>query len=66
MIYFGFHKKEKRVKVTDDKDCLSPDINFFDVFDQPRPKDIISRAKNLEKKGWKVCLDFSDLFYETK
>lgn len=64
-IFVG-EQREGRIKFTTDRDCLSPDIIRFDerIFvDLEQVKD---SAKAFEARGYKVCIDTLDYFYETE
>ena len=54
-----------RIKLTIDKDCLSPDIIRYDERVFPTMPDVMTAAKMLEARGYTVCVDTMDGCYET-
>ena len=63
MYFIGIHKKAKRIKFTDDRDCLSPDIEEFGYI-QRIPSH--QKIEELEAQGVTVCIDTALFFYESK
>ena len=66
VIHIGYQRCLNRYKLTTDVDCLSPDISDYTVRGATDYQQLMSCAKALEAKGYSVCVDTGDLFYETK
>ena len=60
--YLGVNEKEKRMKITDDRDCLSPDLTYFG-----HTKGIpgVKKVAEIEAQGVKLCIDTALFLYET-
>lgn len=64
-LWYGISQKGKRHKITVDKDCLPPDCeHVFEAIPETFEA-IVKKAKMLEQKGIKVCIDLGEEFYET-
>jgi len=63
-VYIG-EQRGGRVKLTTDRDCLSPDIIRFSERVFANEEDVIRSAKALESRGFRVCVDTLETFYET-
>jgi hypothetical protein len=64
IIFTGEHRNG-RMKFTTDRDCLSPDIIRFGERYFPDMQAMIDAAMAYEKRGFNVCIDTEDYFYET-
>jgi len=63
-IYVG-EERDGRTKFTTDRDCLSPQIIRFDERVFPNLEAVKTAAAKLEDRGFAVCIDTEDCFYET-
>jgi hypothetical protein len=63
-IYQG-EQRNGRIKFTTDRDCLAPDLIRFEIRYFPCLTDLQSTAMQLEARGFRVCIDTEELFYET-
>jgi hypothetical protein len=67
-VYVG-ESRGGHIKLTTDKDCLSPDIIRFDERLVPEGVEFIQRLlackDAYERRGFTVCIDTMELFYET-
>ena len=63
-IYQG-EQRNGRVKFTTDRDCLAPDIIRFTQRVFPSLQDVKTEAAKLEDRGFRVCIDTEECFYET-
>lgn len=63
-LYCG-EQRNGRVKFTSDRDCLSPDVIRFSERVFPSMADVKTAAARLEDRGFRVCIDTDDCFYET-
>jgi hypothetical protein len=64
-IFIG-ESRNGRVKLTSDRDCLPPDIIRFSERVFPTMQDVKTAAAKLEDRGFHVCIDTEDCFYETR
>ena len=62
---FEGEQRGGRTKFTTDRDCLAPDIIRFQVRVFPSMEDVKTAAAKLEDRGFRVCIDTDDCFYET-
>ena len=53
------------VKLTSDRDCLSCEIIRFGEHVVVDDADLMAKARLLEQRGFKVCVDTETVFYET-
>ena len=63
-IYQG-EQRNGRIKLTSDKDCLSPDIIRFTERVFVNMEQVKTTAAQFENRGFRVCIDTEDCFYET-
>jgi hypothetical protein len=63
-IYVG-EQRDGRIKFTDDKDCLSPDIIRFEEREFVDNYHLSSTAFAYERRGFQVCIDTQFVSYET-
>jgi hypothetical protein len=63
-LYIG-EQRNGRIKFTSDKDCLAPDIIRFTERVFPTMQDVKTAAAQFENRGFRVCIDTDDCFYET-
>lgn len=63
-IFVG-EQRNGRVKFTTDRDCLAPDIIRFSTYVVPDLDALMGYAKAFEKRGFKVCVDTEETFYES-
>jgi len=63
-LFVGEHRNG-RVKFTSDRDCLSPDIIRFSERVFVDMEQVKTSAAKLEDRGFRVCIDTEDCFYET-
>ena len=64
-IYIG-EQRNGRIKFTDDKDCLAPDIIRFEERTFVDNYDLTSAAFAYERRGFQVCIDTAFVSYETE
>jgi len=62
---FQGEQRNGRIKLTDDKDCLAPDIIRFTERVFPTMEEVKTAAAQFENRGFRVCIDTDDCFYET-
>ena len=62
--YFVGYQKKYRVKITNDVDCLSPDITRFERYNLVSTT-IQELIRWYEVRGYNVCVDTEDCSYET-
>ena len=62
---FVGEQRNGRIKFTSDRDCLAPDIIRFSERVFPSMEDVKTSAAKLEDRGFRVCIDTEDEFYET-
>jgi hypothetical protein len=56
-----------RLKISDDLDCLPPDAWTVERFAWLPFADLVALANLIEgRRGWPVCIDLGDDFYETE
>jgi hypothetical protein len=64
-VYCGYQKKGGRFKLTSNKDCLPPDIDYYSERNLPDMEAVRACVEALERAGFAVCADFGEWFYET-
>jgi hypothetical protein len=62
---FEGEQRNGRIKLTDDRDCLAPDIIRLALRAFATKRDIMDAVRALETRHFCVCLDTADMFYET-
>jgi hypothetical protein len=63
-IFVG-EQRNGRIKLTTDRDTLSPDVIRFSERVFPSMQEVKTAAAKLEDRGFRVCIDADDCFYET-
>jgi hypothetical protein len=63
-LYCG-EQRNGRVKFTSDRDCLAPDVVRVSERVFPSMEDVKTAAAKLEDRGFRVCIDTGECFYET-
>lgn len=63
-IFMG-EQRGGRTKFTSDRDCLAPNIIRFEERVFPNMEAVKTVAAMLENRGFRVCIDTDDCFYET-
>jgi hypothetical protein len=63
-IFVG-EQRNGRIKLTSDRDCLAPDIIRFSERVFVDLDHVKASASALEDRGFHVCVDTADYFYET-
>jgi hypothetical protein len=64
-IYSG-ESRGGHVKLTSDRDCLSPEIIRFGEHVVVDDADLMTKAHLLEQRGFRVCVDTETIFYESE
>lgn len=64
IIYSG-ECRDGYIKLTSDRDCLSPEIIRFGEHVVVDDTDLMTKAHLLEQRGFRVCVDTETIFYET-
>ena len=62
-IYVG--QRGGRIKLTSDKDCLAPDVIRVTGRTFVNMEQVKTAAAGYENRGFRVCIDTEDCFYET-
>jgi hypothetical protein len=62
---FQGEQRNGRMKYTTDRDCLAPDVIRVTERVFPSMQDVKTVAAKLEDRGFRVCIDTEDCFYET-
>ena len=63
-IFVG-EQRNGRVKFTSDRDCLAADVIRVSQRVFPSLEDVKTAAAKLEDRGFRVCIDTEECFYET-
>jgi hypothetical protein len=58
-------QKNGRIKLTTDKDCLPPDVFRYSLRVFASMEEVKTAAAKFEDRGFRVCIDTEDCFYET-
>jgi len=61
---FQGEQRNGRMKYTTDRDCLAPNVIRVTERVFPSMDAVMLEARSLELRGWKVCVDTEDTFYE--
>ena len=61
-LYVGYNRKERRVKLCEDKDTLPTQIHYYTEFDSS--ENVMEFVRLLEAIGLSVCIDTSVGLYE--
>ena len=62
---FEGEERNGRIKLTDDRDCLSPEIIRLAMRMFSSKREVMDHVRAMERRHFCVCLDTSDMFYET-
>ena len=62
---FAGECRDGYLKLTSDRDCLPCDIIRFSEHVVVDDADLLTKAKLLEQRGFRVCVDTETVFYET-
>jgi hypothetical protein len=63
---FQGEQRNGRVKFTTDRDCLAPDIIRLTERVFPNMEELKTAAAKWEDRGFRVCIDTEECFYETE
>lgn len=62
-VYIG-ELRGGRIKITSDRDCLSPALIRFDERVFATEKDMLDCAMSYRNRGYKVCVDTAGIFQD--